>query len=546
MPSSIESKTPGSPVGERVVAFVPVRLNSSRLPRKHLRMIGSRPVLGWVLDRIKAVREIEDVVVCAPANQLSSNSLREFCHQENVQLFLFSGNENDVVGRLNAAARYYAADICVMVSGDCPLVATDVLANMVRELLMRPRAGWVNLVRADGQPPIHEGMLVARSAVWQRADELSISPEQREHQFPVLWQRPEEFSSWEAAKCADAQCYEVGKVRISIDTGSDLEFMQSVYNDLQERHALFDLKHVLEQLRLKPQRSAINRHVHQRTVSEQPPSVLIVVTAVVRFGYGNLLRSLEIADALVECWGASVRFLVLDTQAQNICEARGFSAKRGEFGVAVVESIGARDDLVIFDVNSGFDLDAKWLVKIKQRAKLVAVIDNVCEVARHADLVVIPTIHHVGPLWPNLYTGIQYVVIRKEIVQLRAVNKNKSNVAAVYPGCVPDEVADRALVDLGSENPGLKSEVFTKPRDGFAEVLAGARFVVAPLSQTLYEGVFLGAIPIVLSQPSLEREEALFLKTQRQLATFAGDGAQKIAALLTSRIQKSQGSCANV
>lgn len=523
--------------GEKVVAFVPVRLTSSRLPRKHLRMIGDRTLLSWVVDRVRAVPEIEQIVVCAPDDPISSIPLRDFCDQESVHLFLFPGNVNDVVGRLNAAARHYAADICVMASGDCPLIASDVLANMVRALLARPQAGWVVLVHPDGRPPIHEGMLVARLAIWQRADELSTLPEQREHQFPVLWQQPELFAGWEIAECTDAAGYRAPKLRISVDTGSDLEFMQCVYRDLKQRSVPFDLTHVLEHVRQQPRLAEINRHVHQRTVAERPLSVLFVVSAVAHYGYGNLPRGFEITDELVERWGASARFFVHDEEAQRLCDARGFASLRGDFGDAVDEAIGTEVDLVIFDVDSGIALESDLFARLKQDDIRIVVIDNFFESAKQADLVIVPAVHHAGPLWPNVRTGLKYVVMPKAVIRLRDFHHPKQNLAVVYPGHVSFDTAGRVAARLVEENPGLTLEFVTKIRTGLAEALAVARFVVSPLSQTLYEGVFLGAAPVVLSDPSSEREELLFLDACAQISTIAGDGARQIGELVVTVVR---------
>ena len=107
----------------KTIAFVPVRLTSSRLPEKHLRIIGDRTLLEWVIKRLQDAREIDQIVICAP-NEPESRFLETFALKEGVDIFIFKGDVNDVVGRLTQAAVIYEAEICVLASGDCPLISS--------------------------------------------------------------------------------------------------------------------------------------------------------------------------------------------------------------------------------------------------------------------------------------------------------------------------------------------------------------------------------------------------------------------------------------
>ena len=47
----------------RTIAIVQARMGSSRLPGKILMLLGGRTVLANVIERLKAVPELEDVIV---------------------------------------------------------------------------------------------------------------------------------------------------------------------------------------------------------------------------------------------------------------------------------------------------------------------------------------------------------------------------------------------------------------------------------------------------------------------------------------------------
>lgn len=488
-------------------------------------------MLSWVLDRIRAVPEIERIVVCAPNEPASADALVAFCRDEGVDIFLFSGDVNDVIGRLHAAAIQFAARICVMVSGDCPLVASDVISLMVGELLDHPDVGWVTVQKADGSKTIHEGLVVARVEVWAHADRLSTEPELREHQFPILWRNPGLFSKWETRVINDLPKYDVEELRISVDTAADLEFMRGVWNSLREHGNPFDLEHVLQAVRRQPQLRLVNDHVHQRSLYENPLSVVFVITAVERFGYGNLLRSFEIANELVERWGASVQLCVTDEIAEKLCTARGFRSSVVNI-MNVLNIIQHSCDLFVFDVNSKVALPLEMVRAIQERGSKVAVIDNVCEAAKIANTVVIPTVHHVGSLWSHARMGADYVVIRKSIRRIRSISRDKENMALVYPGRCSLDVTKRAVAELIHSNPGIRIEQVTRLRSDFADLLAHSKYVLCPLSQTAYEGVYLGAVPVLLSEECSLAEEARFMDFCTQIASGDGEGALRIGQLL--------------
>ena len=57
---------------EKLIIAVPVRLNSSRLPRKALIDIGGKPMLKRVLDRCKLVKESSAVVLCTDSLEIKN------------------------------------------------------------------------------------------------------------------------------------------------------------------------------------------------------------------------------------------------------------------------------------------------------------------------------------------------------------------------------------------------------------------------------------------------------------------------------------------
>ena len=528
-------------VDEKIVAFVPVRLSSSRLAHKHLRIIGDRPLLAWVLSRIKSVSDISNIVVCAPSTTDPDDLLRSVCTQEGVELFFYVGDENDVVGRLAAASEQYSADICVMVSGDCPLAAPDTLKGMIDTLRARPGAGWVEIASPSNRRVIHEGLLVARAQVWRIADRLSNTPELRAHQFPVLAQRRDAFEACPPVVFRDFDDYDVESHRISVDTPADLEFMRSAHEALRFRREQFDLRSVLKLLQSRPSLKLVNRHVYQRAMNEYFPLVLFVVSAVKPYGHGNLMRSLEVADELVESYSVPSQFVVLDDAAACLCDQRGYTARRAQWQDVSKIASELKAAMIVFDINSNVQISESEIVLLRQSGAAVVFIDNTCPASHRADAVVIPTAHHCSSTQPNLVAGADYVVIKKDVRRLKNSIEKQPKLAVVYRGRATVERTRAAIVDLETNVPGVRVLHVDHYRTDFARLIAAAQYVVSPLSQTSYEAAFLGAQPCLIHTDGDEQAAALFIQAVPLIRASDGRGANRIAMFLNQLAQGERG-----
>lgn len=54
----------------KVVAFVPIRLNSKRVAGKNLKMLGGKPLLWYVLDTLTKVRRIDEIYVYCSSDEV--------------------------------------------------------------------------------------------------------------------------------------------------------------------------------------------------------------------------------------------------------------------------------------------------------------------------------------------------------------------------------------------------------------------------------------------------------------------------------------------
>jgi spore coat polysaccharide biosynthesis protein SpsF len=101
------------------VAIIQARMTSTRLPGKVLADLAGRPMLAFMLARVRRARSV-DVVWVATTDNATDDPVVELCGELDIPVF--RGNEQDVLGRFSGAAHAADADIVVRLTGDCPLI----------------------------------------------------------------------------------------------------------------------------------------------------------------------------------------------------------------------------------------------------------------------------------------------------------------------------------------------------------------------------------------------------------------------------------------
>src|SRR3989339_1605630 len=104
---------------KRIVAVILVRMGASRFPGKVMKDILGKPVLGYLLERIKKTTMIDDIVVATSVNK-ENDAIDFYCKKEGVNCF--RGSEDDVLGRSLEALKSMNADVGVEIFGDGPLI----------------------------------------------------------------------------------------------------------------------------------------------------------------------------------------------------------------------------------------------------------------------------------------------------------------------------------------------------------------------------------------------------------------------------------------
>jgi spore coat polysaccharide biosynthesis protein SpsF len=529
---------------ERAVAFVVARLSSSRLPAKQLRHIGPKSMLDWIMGALADCEELDEIVLTTVVED-ENRPLRDLAESRGWPCFWYEGDVDDVVGRLMAAARHYDAEVCLLISADCPLIDGDAVDELVRQLRASPGSDVVVVPGGAAGACLLEGVHVARRRAWEAADAMSDRPELREHQFPVIYANPERFPHLEVA--LDASLYGP-RHRMSVDTWADLEFMRTLHARLQADRSVFGLAEAVGLLAREPGLRQLNAHVHQRALVERPHKVLFIVDAGGEFGFGHLMRCRELGAQLVERLGWPVSFLLDDVDARALVLDVGFRAMQGALGrpvrsmqgsEAAVEpsAAAARNDLVILDLSARRALTPGWRAGLSRDCPVV-VVDREDATAAEADLVVNPGVTGRPSAdrasLPPVLAGLDYVILRREVRRYQNLGLNKDIDLLVYLGDERRQTQVRALAD----RKPWRVELVTRFCDRFPEQLARSRAFLSGYGQGFYEALALGCHPVAWPLSPLHRADAVAFYRATGIAATLVDDVDRLEASIGTALRQ--------
>jgi 3-deoxy-manno-octulosonate cytidylyltransferase (CMP-KDO synthetase) len=112
----------------KVLGVIPARLESTRLPRKPLRLICGRPLVVWVYERARRATCLDRLLVATDAEEVA-----EVCRQEDIPVMMTSPAHRSGTDRAWEVLTREPADLCVNIQGDEPMISREHL-----ELLLRP------------------------------------------------------------------------------------------------------------------------------------------------------------------------------------------------------------------------------------------------------------------------------------------------------------------------------------------------------------------------------------------------------------------------
>jgi spore coat polysaccharide biosynthesis protein SpsF len=193
------------------------RLDSTRLPRKAMLILGGEPLVFRVMEALSRV-PADSYILCCPDDCVKTFSPLA----ARAGFRLMRGPKDDVLERYCAAIRASGADRIIRATGDNPFVFADAAAAISAEarVLDADYAAWTGL-------PLGAGVEAVKADALLRAAREAKEAYEREHVCPYLYRRPEVFS---LHRPLVPQKWRAPEMRLTVDTERDWEAAKALWD----------------------------------------------------------------------------------------------------------------------------------------------------------------------------------------------------------------------------------------------------------------------------------------------------------------------------
>jgi spore coat polysaccharide biosynthesis protein SpsF len=240
---------------KKIAAIIQARIGSTRLPGKVLIPILGKPMLWYIINRLKHSKLI-DTIVIATTTDKKDMAIVKFCRQNRIHCY--RGDENDVLARYYQAAKKYRAGVIVRITADCPLIDPSVSDKIIKRFLKSKNTDYASNTLKRSYPrglDTEVFSLTVLEKAFREAKELY----QREHVTPYIYGHPQVFCLASIKNNKDFSF-----LRWTVDEKRDLEFVREIYKKLYRKRKIFLMKDIVNLLQEEPYLMKINKGVKQK------------------------------------------------------------------------------------------------------------------------------------------------------------------------------------------------------------------------------------------------------------------------------------------
>jgi len=235
-------------------------MSSSRLPGKVLLPADGKPMLEHLVNRLKRVESLHDIVLATTVNP-SDDELVEFAIQQDISFF--RGSEDDVMKRVIDTAESVNAEVIVEITGDCPLLDSNIVEQTI-QMFLHNTCEYISTGYIPSYPAGLGDNQVYFLESLKRSEKMTTDAQDREHVTTHIKRHPELFP----------QIYLVGppdlswpELHLLLDEDEDYQLLKKIIEYFGSQHSQFTCKDVIELLRSNLEWVNINKDVKRTVLS---------------------------------------------------------------------------------------------------------------------------------------------------------------------------------------------------------------------------------------------------------------------------------------
>jgi len=237
-----------------IVIIIQARMESTRLPGKVLMPVLGKPLLAYLIERVRNVKNADKIIIATTKNS-ADDEIERFCRAQG--LLVFRGSVDDVLARYRDVAILTQANVIVRITGDCPLI-DPLVVDKVIQFYLDHSFDYVGNTLTLSYPRGMDTEVFSYKTLLSAFQKASRA-EEREHVTLYIYQHPEQFKVANVPYITDKSGY-----RLTVDTKEDFILVKTIIKKLYPANPKFSLEDILTLLEQDPSLAKINSHIIQK------------------------------------------------------------------------------------------------------------------------------------------------------------------------------------------------------------------------------------------------------------------------------------------
>jgi len=217
-------------------AIVQARMNSKRFPGKTLHKISGKPLLQYLIERLKCCKGLNEIII-ATSNEKMDRPIVQFCKEQKIECYC--GPLNNVAGRFSGLLKDFRLNTFVRICGDSPLIDYNII-DIGIDIFKEATYDIVTnaLVRTY---PSGQSVEILDSDTFCTAYLLMTESEDLEHVTKYFYKHKDDFKIF---NMISEENY--GEMKLSVDTENDMAMIETIISQMVKPHYEYGLTDIYD------------------------------------------------------------------------------------------------------------------------------------------------------------------------------------------------------------------------------------------------------------------------------------------------------------
>lgn len=247
-------------VKQKIICLIQTRMDSTRLPGKAMKLINGKPMIYRVFQALSKSNSIGKIVIVTSENK-NDNELIKFLEKNNMEYF--RGSKDDVLDRYYQAAKKLGADLIIRITGDCPLIDSDIVDSVI-EKVIRNNLDYASNVEVRTFPRGYDVEVFTYETL-KKIHQSTNDPDDREHVTLYLRRNQNLFK---IGNITAQESKSHPEWRVCVDTKQDLDLIRKIFMRYRKKNRI-TYEDVIEFFKKYPKMTDVNKKIEQKRIKNR-------------------------------------------------------------------------------------------------------------------------------------------------------------------------------------------------------------------------------------------------------------------------------------